>query len=186
VRDLLVDYLRELKPSMDYSSLEGWAYRLVRLFWWEVLQTNPGQADLHLTSETATQWRERLAVTTDGRPRREIHSTLFAVRGMYRDLAEWSPDQPARWGPPTSDMVGMSSVWKTYVRSSGIESVRPPDDLRATRWQGSCSRPATNLGDIALVAQTLHPASPLSARPRPITHPSVNQPAARRNRPAST
>ena len=33
VRDLLVDYLHELKPSMDYGSLEGWAYRLVRLFW---------------------------------------------------------------------------------------------------------------------------------------------------------
>jgi site-specific recombinase XerD len=28
-----------------------------------------------------------------------IHSTLFAVRGMYRDLAEWSHDEPARWGP---------------------------------------------------------------------------------------
>ncbi|WP_433020058.1 tyrosine-type recombinase/integrase [Kribbella sp. CA-294648] len=99
VRDLLVDYLRELKPSMDYSSLEGWAYRLVRLFWWEVLQINPSQADLHLTAETTMQWRERLAVTTNGRPRREIHSILFAVRGMYRDLAEWSHDQPARWGP---------------------------------------------------------------------------------------
>jgi hypothetical protein len=37
VRDLLVDYLRELKPSMDYGTLEGWAYRLVRLFWWEIL-----------------------------------------------------------------------------------------------------------------------------------------------------
>jgi hypothetical protein len=45
------------------------------------------------------EWRERLAVTTDGQPRREIHSILFAVRGMYRDLAEWSHDEPARWGP---------------------------------------------------------------------------------------
>ncbi|MDR7381184.1 tyrosine-type recombinase/integrase [Promicromonospora iranensis] len=99
VRDLLVDYLRELKPSMDYGSLEGWAYRLVRLFWWEVLQINPHQADLRLASEVAAEWRERLAVTTDGLPRREIHSILFAVRGMYRDLAEWSHDEPARWGP---------------------------------------------------------------------------------------
>jgi integrase len=38
-------------------------------------------------------------MTTDGQPRREIHSILFAVRGMYRDLAEWSHDEPARWGP---------------------------------------------------------------------------------------
>ncbi|WP_432945752.1 tyrosine-type recombinase/integrase [Kribbella sp. CA-253562] len=99
VRDLLVDYLRELKPSMDYGTLEGWAYRLVRLFWWEVLQINPAQTSLHLAPEVATQWRERLALTTDGRERREIHSVLFAVRGMYRDLAEWSHDEPARWGP---------------------------------------------------------------------------------------
>lgn len=99
VRDLLVDYLSELKPSMDYGTLEGWAYRLVRLFWWEVLQINPAQADLRLTPQVAAEWRERLSLTIDGQPRREIHSTLFAVRGMYRDLAEWSHDEPARWGP---------------------------------------------------------------------------------------
>ena len=32
VRDLLVDYITEIKPSMDYGTLEGWVYRLVRLF----------------------------------------------------------------------------------------------------------------------------------------------------------
>ncbi|MEV4267750.1 hypothetical protein [Kribbella sp. NPDC049584] len=75
VRDLLIDYLSELKPSMDYGTLEGWAYRLVRLFWWEVLQINPGQADLRLTPQVAAEWRERLSVTIDGQPRRQIHST---------------------------------------------------------------------------------------------------------------
>lgn len=99
VRDLLVDYLSELKPSMDYGTLEGWAYRLVRLFWWEVLQINPDQQDLRLDPAVVTTWRERLALTTDGKQRRDIHSVLFAVRGMYRDLAEWSHDEPARWGP---------------------------------------------------------------------------------------
>lgn len=99
VRDLLIDYLGELKPVMDYASLEGLAYRLVRLFWWEVLQINPDQANLRLDPQVGARWRERLAITTEGLPRREIHSTLFAVRGMYRDLAEWSHDEPARWGP---------------------------------------------------------------------------------------
>ncbi|MCE3556304.1 site-specific integrase [Pseudonocardia sp. RS11V-5] len=98
VRDLLVDYLRELKPGMDYASLTGLAYRLVRLFWWEILQINPSQADLRIDPRTATEWRERFAVTTDGRARREIHSTLFAIRGLYRDLAEWAHDDPVRWG----------------------------------------------------------------------------------------
>ncbi|HEX2297325.1 MAG TPA: site-specific integrase, partial [Pseudonocardiaceae bacterium] len=98
VRDLLVDYLGELKPGMDYGSLQGLAYRLVRLFWWEILQINPDQADLRIDPHTATVWRERFAITTDGRPRRELHSTLFAIRGLYRDLAEWSHDDPVRWG----------------------------------------------------------------------------------------
>lgn len=98
VRDLLVDYLNELKPGMDYASLSGLAYRLVRLFWWEILQINPSQADLRLDPHTIATWRERLAVTSDGRPRREIHSILFAIRALYRDLAEWAHDDPARWG----------------------------------------------------------------------------------------
>ena len=98
VRDLLVDYLNEIRPSMDYSSLEGLAYRLARLFWWQVLQINPDQQGLSLGPATAVAWREQLAVTTDGRPRREVHSILFAVRALYRDLAEWSHEEPARWG----------------------------------------------------------------------------------------
>jgi hypothetical protein len=98
VRDVLVDYLSEIKAGMDYGSLHGLAYRIARLFWWEVLQINPAQKDLRLDTATAATWRERLAVTTDGRPRREIHSILFAVRGFYRDLAEWSHDEPVRWG----------------------------------------------------------------------------------------
>jgi hypothetical protein len=92
VRDLLVDYLGELKPGMDYGSLQGLAYRLVRLFWWEILQINPDQADLRIDPHTATAWRERFAVATDGRPRRELHSTLFAIRGLYAT----SPSGPTR------------------------------------------------------------------------------------------
>jgi integrase len=98
VRDLLVDYLNEVKPGMDYASLTGLAYRLVRTFWWEVLQINPQQADLRLSPETIVAWRERFALTTDGKPRREIHSTLFGIRAFYRDLSEWAHDDPARWG----------------------------------------------------------------------------------------
>lgn len=98
VRDLLVDYLCEVRVSMDYSSLEGLAYRLARLFWWEVLQVNPDQSSLGLSPQVASAWLERLSRTTDGLPRRETHSTLFNVRGLYRDLAEWSHDNPARWG----------------------------------------------------------------------------------------
>ncbi|WP_210736890.1 tyrosine-type recombinase/integrase [Cellulomonas hominis] len=98
VRDLLVEYLNEVKTGMDYGSLRALAYRLVRLFWLEVLAINPDQVDLRLSKEVATRWRERLATTLDGQPRREMHSTIFGVRAFYRDISEWSYEDPGRWG----------------------------------------------------------------------------------------
>ncbi|TQJ62003.1 phage integrase family protein [Arthrobacter sp. SLBN-100] len=98
VRDLLIDYLEELKPNMDYSSLESLSYRLIRLFWAEVLDINPAQQNLHLAPEVAAQWRERVKMTLGGMPRTETASTFFAVRALYRDIAEWSHEQPERWG----------------------------------------------------------------------------------------
>jgi hypothetical protein len=58
-RDLLIDYLSELQPTMDYNSLETVAYRLGRLFWHQVLTLNPAQADLRLDAATATAWCPR-------------------------------------------------------------------------------------------------------------------------------
>lgn len=97
VTNMLIDYLEELKPNMDYSSLEGLAYRLIRLFWAEILDINPDQQDLRLAPHVAAQWRERIKVTLSGLPRRETASTYFAVRALYRDIAEWSHEQPERW-----------------------------------------------------------------------------------------
>lgn len=56
IRDF-IDYLEEVRPGMDYGSVESRVYRLVRLFWWEVLQINPTQVDLSLTRDVATTWR---------------------------------------------------------------------------------------------------------------------------------
>jgi hypothetical protein len=97
VRDLLIDYLEQLKPNMDYGSLEGIAYRLVRLFCAEVIDIHPDQKDLRLPPAVAAQWRERIQLTLEGRTRREISSTYFAVRALYRDIAEWSHEEPERW-----------------------------------------------------------------------------------------
>lgn len=97
VLDLLVDYLGELRASLDYGSLEGLSYRLVRLFWGQVLAINPDQRDLRLAPTVAVQWRERLTTTLDGLPRRDVASVFFSVRALYRDLAEWSHEEPERW-----------------------------------------------------------------------------------------
>ena len=97
VRDLLVDYLGELRQSLDYSSLECKAYILGRLFWRSVLDVNPVQETL-LDRATTTGWRERLAVTAGGRPRTDVYSALFTVRGFYRDRQQWAAEDPVRWG----------------------------------------------------------------------------------------
>jgi len=127
VRDVLVDYLGEVKPGMDYSSLSALAYRLVRLFWWEVLQINPDQQDLRLSTQTATEWRERLGLTTDGRIRREIHSILFGIRAPHRDLAEWAYDDPIRWGI----WVAPCPVPRTQSRSAAKAKRRQKSTMQA-------------------------------------------------------
>jgi integrase len=98
VRDLLVDYLAEIRPSVDYSTLENLAYLLGRLFWWTVLQVNPDQQDLRLAPETASGWRDRLALTRAGSARQDIHAALSTVRAFYRDLQQWALEDPVRWG----------------------------------------------------------------------------------------
>lgn len=127
VRNLLVDYLDELRTGMDYGSLENQAYRLVRLFRWQVLQINPDQQNLHLAPDVATRWREALDVTTDGRPRREVHSILFGIRALYRDLAEWSHEEPGRWGP----WVAPCPVAKAESRGASVAKRRQRSTMQA-------------------------------------------------------
>jgi hypothetical protein len=98
VRQVIVDYLTEIRPGLDYGSWLHHAHTLGRAFWWEVLQINPGQADLRLAPEVVTEWRRRLALTAAGTPRRDMHSLLFRVRAFYRDLQQWALDEPTRWG----------------------------------------------------------------------------------------
>ncbi len=111
VRDVLVDYLRERQPSVDFSSLQRFAYLLGKLFWADLEAHHPGIDSLKLPREVAAAWKQRVMTRTrtttspsgeqirltstrlDGR------SVLSAVRAFYLDIAEWADDDPARWGP---------------------------------------------------------------------------------------
>jgi len=111
VRDVLVDYLRERQPSVDFSSLQRFAYLLGKLFWADLEAHHPGIDSLTLPREVAAAWKQRVMTRTrtttspageqvrvtstrlDGR------SVLTAVRAFYLDIAEWADDDPARWGP---------------------------------------------------------------------------------------
>ncbi|MBU3866915.1 site-specific integrase [Streptomyces sp. 4503] len=109
VRDLLVDYLRERQPALDYNSLDALSYYLAKLFWSDLERHHPGIDSLHLPTDVADAWKQRLRTTTktvrtpDGRritteaPRTNYRECLTPVRAFYLDLAHWAVEDPARW-----------------------------------------------------------------------------------------
>ncbi len=49
IRDLLVNYLRELQVGADYSTVLALSYVLGKLFWRDLERHHPGIASLHLS-----------------------------------------------------------------------------------------------------------------------------------------
>lgn len=97
VRDLLVRYLEERAPAMDYASLPALARRLVGLFWCDLERHHPGISTLHLPPAVAAGWRRRALLRADGRPRRDAANLFTSVRAFYLDLAQWAAEDPATW-----------------------------------------------------------------------------------------
>jgi integrase len=110
IRDLLVDYLRERQPAIDYGSLEQLARKL-GMFWADLEAHHPGIDSLHLSAEVADAWKQRMrtkpqTITTAAGAKTVIDAErichrefLTPVRAFYLDLAQWAVDDPARWGP---------------------------------------------------------------------------------------
>lgn len=111
VRDLLVDYLTERQPALDYTTLLVLANHLVGLFWADLERHHPGVDSLRLPREVSEAWKTRIAVKTvrrrqpDGTtaeitaPRASAAAVKMNVRAFYLDIAEWALDEPERWGP---------------------------------------------------------------------------------------
>ena len=111
VRDLLVDYLKERQPALDYSTLRGQAYHLVKCFWLDLERHNPGISALRLPAGVSSAWKQRLrtktkTTTTGAGKKTEVAverlsylDTLASVRAFYLDLAQWALEDPGRWGP---------------------------------------------------------------------------------------
>jgi len=104
VRDLLVDYLRERQPALDYSTLRQISYELGKLFWADLERHNPGISGIRLPEVTAAEWKQRLQVKDGsggaaqvGTERISARSCLTTVRAFYLDIAQWALDDPARW-----------------------------------------------------------------------------------------
>jgi hypothetical protein len=109
VRDLLVAYLAEHRPRLDYATLKQLAYQLAKRFWKDLEIHHPGIDSLRLPPDIATAWKARAATKTlnspaaDGRqaevrvPRKDAVSCLTTVRAFYLDLSHWAGEEPERW-----------------------------------------------------------------------------------------
>ena len=108
---MLVDYLRERKHAVDFSSLQRLAYLLGKLFWADLEAHHPGISSLKLPRDVAAAWKQRVMTRTKTDSRRrwpgrsptvtarlDGRSVLTAVRAFYLDIAEWADDDP-RWVP---------------------------------------------------------------------------------------
>ncbi|XVU27919.1 tyrosine-type recombinase/integrase [Actinoplanes sp. CA-054009] len=109
VRNLLVEYLRERQPALDYTSLDSLANMLGRLFWADLERHHPGIDSLELTPAVGQAWKQRLATvtretrspnggTTEVKVERiNYRGCLTRVRAFYLDLAHWAVEDPSRW-----------------------------------------------------------------------------------------
>lgn len=109
VRNLLVDYLSERHPSLDYTTLDNLSRHLALHFWKNLETTHPGINSLQLDRSVAQAWKERMRWKVSRRrlpdgtyaeirsPRMNYTDMLTAVRAFYLDLAAWAALDPARW-----------------------------------------------------------------------------------------
>jgi hypothetical protein len=111
IRDLLVDYLRERQPAMDYTTLKMLSYHLGKCFWRDIECHHPNVTNLRLAPAVADAWKQRLQTKTktvagpEGQKadivieRISYRDCLTAVRAFYLDIAQWALEEPGRWGP---------------------------------------------------------------------------------------
>ncbi|WP_344148742.1 site-specific integrase [Kribbella yunnanensis] len=102
IRDVLIRYLNERRPALDYSSFDGLVSHLVGRFWADLEAHHPGIDSLRLAEDVAEAWKQRIMVVTTkhkgSRPRRSRLEILMRVRSFYLDIQEWALEDPS-WAP---------------------------------------------------------------------------------------
>lgn len=131
VRDVLVHYLAERSAVLDYGSLANQAYMLAGLFWADLERHHPGIGSLRLPDEVARGWKQRILTLPDGRPRRNFHAVLLAVRAFYLDLLQWSLEDPARWAQWAAPCPISETDVRGYVKETRRRHARMAERTRA-------------------------------------------------------
>lgn len=109
VRTVLVRYLDERRPALDYDSFEHLAGLLVRNFWADIEHHHPDLETLHLSPRVVDEWkqRQRTVLCADGTRRNRSELSYFqilvCVRSFYLDIQEWALEDPtwAQWAAPS-------------------------------------------------------------------------------------
>jgi hypothetical protein len=146
IRDLIVDYLRDRQPAVDYVSLRELAYVLGRLFWADLEHHHHGIDSLRLPREVAAAWKQRIMVTTTTtttptgevvtvtKPRANAKSCLFTVRAFYLDIAQRALEDPAgfgQWAVPSPITGAEVNRWKDRMRHKAKMDQRTRERLPA-------------------------------------------------------
>ncbi|MEV8057194.1 site-specific integrase [Streptomyces antimycoticus] len=99
VRDVLVRYLDERRPSLDYTSFTALIINLISCFWADIEAHYPEVDNLDLPEDVVAAWKERLKYVTKRqttpRPRKSYLHTLVQVRSFYLDIQEWALEDPS-------------------------------------------------------------------------------------------
>lgn len=102
VRAVLIRYLNERAPALDYNTLRALVGHLAGRFWSDIERHHPGIDSLHLPHEVVTAWKQRLQLVGTGEPnaarRKTWFDVLLRVRAFYLDIAEWAMTDPS-WAP---------------------------------------------------------------------------------------
>ncbi|MGW4366991.1 tyrosine-type recombinase/integrase [Nocardia takedensis] len=97
-REVLIRYLQERQPALDYNTIRGMLADLAGAFWLDIEGHHPGIDTLDLSDDIAEAWRQRLGtqLTRLGRPRPRSRQfdILTLVRAFYLDIQEWAHSDP--------------------------------------------------------------------------------------------
>ncbi|WIX85715.1 site-specific integrase [Amycolatopsis sp. DG1A-15b] len=127
IREVLVRYLDQGRPQLDYSSLRRLVTDLVGNFWADIERHHPGIDTLRLPEDVAAAWKQRLRVITtkDGttRPRRGYLDVLARVQSFYLDIQQWALQDPSwvRWAVPSPIRRGETDGMAKVARQVSAE-----------------------------------------------------------------
>ena len=95
MREMFSRYLQNRAAALDYSSLRSLAYELLRNFWADIQTHHEGLESLNIGFDDGRAWLARHAAKGFA----DRHRTLFAIRGLYLDIAHWATHDPywAQW-----------------------------------------------------------------------------------------